>query len=159
MKNITILGATGSIGTQTLDVIRREKEELKLVAISANKSDKKVIEIIKEFKPKYAVLMEENAFKIVEDFCIDNKIDTKVLKGMEGMIYISTLEEVNTVVTSVVGMIGLVPTIKAIESGKDIALANKETLVVAGELVISKAKEHNVNILPVDSEHGAIFNV
>lgn len=157
MKNITILGATGSIGTQTLDVIRREKEELKLVAISANKSYKKVIEIIKEFKPKYAVLMEENAFKIVEDFCIDNKIDTKVLKGMEGMIYISTLEEVNTVVTSVVGMIGLVPTIKAIESGKDIALANKETLVVAGEIVISKAKEHNVNILPVDSEHGAIF--
>ncbi len=77
MKNITILGATGSIGTQTLDVIRREKEELKLVAISANKSYKKVIEIIKEFKPKYAVLMEENAFKIVEDFCIDNKIDTK----------------------------------------------------------------------------------
>lgn len=157
MKNITILGATGSIGTQTLDVIRKEKEELKLIAISANKSYEKVIEIIKEFKPKYAVLMEEHAFKVVEDFCADNKVDTKVLKGMEGMVYISTLDEVNIVVTSVVGMIGLIPTIKAIESGKDIALANKETLVVAGELVISKAKEHNVNILPVDSEHGAIF--
>lgn len=157
MKNITILGATGSIGTQTLDVIKKENEELKLIAISANKSYEKVIEIIKEFKPKYAVLMQQDAFKIVENFCIDNKMDTKVLKGMEGMIYISTLEEVNIVVTSVVGMIGLVPTIKAIESGKDIALANKETLVVAGELVISKAKEHNVKILPVDSEHGAIF--
>ncbi|WP_251860278.1 1-deoxy-D-xylulose-5-phosphate reductoisomerase [Clostridium sp. Marseille-Q2269] len=157
MKNITILGATGSIGTQTLDVIKKENEELKLIAISANKSYEKVIEIIKEFKPKYAVLMQEDPFKIVENFCIDNKMDTKVLKGMEGMIYISTLEEVNIVVTSVVGMIGLVPTIKAIESGKDIALANKETLVVAGELVISKAKEHNVKILPVDSEHGAIF--
>ncbi len=78
MKNITILGATGSIGTQTLDVIRREKEELKLIAVSANKNYKKVIEIIKEFNPKYAVLMEEHAFKVVEDFCIDNKLETKV---------------------------------------------------------------------------------
>lgn len=157
MKNISILGATGSIGTQTLDVIRKSKGEINLIGISANSSVNKIIEIIKEFKPKYVAMMDEESAKSVERFCIENSIDIVVCKGIEGLEAIASLEEIDMVVTSVVGMIGLRPTIKAIEAGKDIALANKETLVVAGELVMKKAKEMGVDILPVDSEHSAIF--
>lgn len=157
MKNISILGATGSIGTQTLDVIRKSNGEINLIGISANSSVNKIIEIIKEFKPKYVAMMDEESAKSVERFCIENSIDIVVYKGIEGLEAIASLEEIDMVVTSVVGMIGLRPTIKAIEAGKDIALANKETLVVAGELVMKKAKEMGVDILPVDSEHSAIF--
>lgn len=157
MKNICILGATGSIGTQTLDVIEREKDKFKLIAVSAKKSYDKIIDIISKFHPEYAVLMEEDSFIKVRDYCNNNNENTKILMGMEGLVYISTLEEVDMVVTSVVGMVGLLPTMKAIEKGKDIALANKETLVVAGEIIMKKAKEMGVSILPVDSEHGAIF--
>ncbi|NMM65687.1 1-deoxy-D-xylulose-5-phosphate reductoisomerase [Clostridium sp. P21] len=157
MKNIAILGATGSIGTQTIQVIRSQKEEFKLVAVSANSSSNKIISIIEEFKPLYAVLMEEHAFNEVKEYCNNKKISTEILFGIEGLNIISTLPEVDTVVTSVVGMIGLVPTLKAIKAGKDIALANKETLVAAGKLVMSEAQKHKINILPVDSEHGAIF--
>ena len=157
MKNISILGATGSIGTQTLDVIRKSKGEINLIGISANSSVNKIIEIIKEFKPKYVAMMDEESAKSVERFCIESSIDIVVYKGIEGLEAIASLEEIDMVVTSVVGMIGLRPTIKAIEAGKDIALANKETLVVAGELVMKKAKEMGVDILPVDSEHSAIF--
>ncbi|MDW8801028.1 1-deoxy-D-xylulose-5-phosphate reductoisomerase [Clostridium sp. A1-XYC3] len=157
MKRITILGATGSIGTQTLEVIRREREKFHLVAVSANNSCKKIIGIINEFNPSYAVLSNEKAYEEVRDYCVNNNLKTKILLGMEGLNTISTLPEVDVVVTSVVGMIGLVPTLKAIEAGKDIALANKETLVVAGKLVISEAEKYNVKILPVDSEHSAIF--
>ncbi len=157
MKNITILGATGSIGTQTLQVIRDEKEKFKVTAVSANTNSYKIIEIIEEFKPLYAVLMDNKAFQEVIEYCSNKKIKTKILSGVEGLNIISTLEEVDLVVTSVVGMIGLVPTLEAIKAGKDIALANKETLVVGGKLVMSEAKKHKVKILPVDSEHGAIF--
>ncbi|MCT8976823.1 1-deoxy-D-xylulose-5-phosphate reductoisomerase [Clostridium sp. CX1] len=157
MKRITILGATGSIGTQTLEVIRKEREKFHLVAVSANNSCKKIIGIINEFNPSYAVLSNEKAYEEVRDYCVNNNLKTKILLGMEGLNTISTLPEVDVVVTSVVGMIGLVPTLKAIEAGKDIALANKETLVVAGKLVISEAEKYNVKILPVDSEHSAIF--
>ena len=157
MKNISILGATGSIGTQTLDVIRKSKGEINLIGISANSSVNKIIEIIKEFKPKYVAMMDEESAKSVDNFCIDNSIDIVVYKGIEGLEAIASLDEIDMVVTSVVGMIGLRPTIKAIEAKKDIALANKETLVVAGELVMKKAKEMGVDILPVDSEHSAIF--
>ena len=157
MKNISILGATGSIGTQTLDVIRKSNGEINLIGISANSSVNKIIEIIKEFKPKYVAMMDEESANTVERFCIENNIDIIVYKGIKGLEAIASLEEIEMVVTSVVGMIGLTPTIKAIEAGKDIALANKETLVVAGELVMKKAKEMGVDILPVDSEHSAIF--
>lgn len=157
MKNISILGATGSIGTQTLDVIRKSNGEINLIGISANSSVNKIIEIIEEFKPKYVAMMDEESARSVEEFSIDNGIDIVVYKGIEGLEAIASLEEIDMVVTSVVGMIGLRPTIKAIEAGKDIALANKETLVVAGELVMKKAKEMGVDILPVDSEHSAIF--
>ncbi|OPJ61804.1 1-deoxy-D-xylulose-5-phosphate reductoisomerase [Clostridium oryzae] len=157
MRNITLLGATGSIGTQTLDVIRRQNEEFKLFAVSANKNWDKLIEIIEEFSPKFAVLMEENAYKKVSNYCRMYNKNTEVLLGMNGLIDISTLEDVDIVVTAVVGMIGIKPTLEAINHGKDIALANKETLVVAGEIIMEAAKKNNVRILPVDSEHGAIF--
>lgn len=157
MKNISILGATGSIGTQTLDVIRNSNEEINLIGITANSSVDKIKEIVKEFKPKYIAMMDENSGNIIEEFCNKEYPDIQVFKGIDGLIKVATLDEIDTVVTSVVGMIGLKPTMAAIEAKKDIALANKETLVVAGELVMNKAKENNVKILPVDSEHSAIF--
>ncbi|MBI6875001.1 1-deoxy-D-xylulose-5-phosphate reductoisomerase [Clostridium aciditolerans] len=157
MRKVSILGATGSIGTQTLDVIRKEKDRFQLTAISANSSWKKVIDIINEFNPTYVVLTEEKAYREVKEYCSNIGKNTKILFGMKGLNTIASLPEVDIVVTSVVGMIGLVPTITAIKSGKDIALANKETLVTGGKLVMSEAKKHNVKILPVDSEHGAIF--
>ena len=157
MKKITILGVTGSIGTQTLDVIRKDINNLSIVGISANTNFDKVIQVIEEFEPKYVAMMDEEAYLKLKRYCKDKKISTEVLQGIEGLNYISTLPEVDIVVTSVVGMIGLVPTMKAISAGKDIALANKETLVAAGALVMEAAKKNNVNILPVDSEHGAIF--
>ena len=157
MKKVTILGVTGSIGTQTLDVIRNDIDNFSILGISANTNWEKIIPIIEEFKPKYVVMMDEDASLKLKNYCRDKNYSTEILKGLDGLNYISTLPEVELVVTSVVGMIGLIPTIKAINAGKDIALANKETLVVAGELVMKAAKENNVNILPVDSEHGAIF--
>ncbi|WP_195999651.1 1-deoxy-D-xylulose-5-phosphate reductoisomerase [Clostridium sp. 1001271B_151109_B4] len=157
MKSISILGATGSIGTQTLDVIRNSGGTINLIGITANSSVDKIKEIIKEFKPKYVGMMELNSAKVIEEFCNENYPEIKVFSGIDGLIKIATLDEIDTVVTSVVGMIGLKPTMAAIEAKKDIALANKETLVVAGELVMNKAKENNVKILPVDSEHSAIF--
>ena len=115
-------------------------------------------DIIKEFKPKYVGMMDEKALQMkLRSYCKKNITNIEVLRGMEGLVKIATLDEIDTVLTSVVGMIGLKPTIKAIEAKKDIALANKETLVVAGEIVMKKAKENNVKILPVDSEHSAIF--
>lgn len=157
ITNICILGATGSIGTQTLDVIRKEKTKFSLIAISANKNYNKAIEIINEFAPKYVVITDYNSYINVEKYCKQNFINIELIFGLDGFNVISTLKEVDIVVNSVVGMIGLAPTLKAIESGKDIALANKETLVVGGRLVISEAYKKNVNILPIDSEHGAIF--
>lgn len=157
MKKLTILGATGSIGTQTLDVIRKDIKNFVIVGVSANTNCEKIIPIIEEFGPKYVVMMDEAASLKLKKYCSLKNYLTEILHGIEGLNYISTLPEVDIVVTSVVGMIGLVPTIKAINAGKDIALANKETLVAAGELVMEAAKKNNVNILPVDSEHGAIF--
>ncbi|WP_066893786.1 1-deoxy-D-xylulose-5-phosphate reductoisomerase [Clostridium nigeriense] len=157
MKKISILGATGSIGTQTLDVIRNSNNEIELVGISANSSVNKIIDIINEFMPKYVAMMEEESAKSIKNYCLENNLNIEVYSGIEGLEKIASLDEIEMVVTSVVGMIGLRPTLKAIESKKDIALANKETLVVAGELVMEKAKENGVEILPVDSEHSAIF--
>lgn len=156
MRKLSILGVTGSIGTQTLDVLRKSSEKLELVGITANTSVKKITEIIEEFNPKYVGMMDKNSAEEIREYCNENNKDIIVLDGIEGLNKIATLDEIDIVVTSVVGMIGLEPTIKAIEAGKDIALANKETLVVAGEIVMKAAKENNVRILPVDSEHSAI---
>lgn len=157
MKNISILGVTGSIGTQTLDIIRNERENFKLLAITANKNYKMIIQIIDEFNPKLVAMMDNSSCDIVKKYCKENNKDIEVLSGIEGLNAAATLEEVNIVVTSVVGMVGLVPTLNAIKKGKDIALANKETLVVGGELVIKEVQNSKVKLLPVDSEHGAIF--
>lgn len=156
MKRITILGSTGSIGTQTLDVVRNNKDKFEVVAISANSSVDLLLEQILEFNPKYvAVYNEESANKLKN--MIPNNIDIEVLSSMEGLVKICQLKEVDIVLTAVVGMIGLVPTMAAIKAKKTIALANKETLVTAGEIVMEEAKKNNVDILPVDSEHSAIF--
>jgi 1-deoxy-D-xylulose-5-phosphate reductoisomerase len=157
MRKISILGATGSIGTQTLDVIRKSNEELKLIGVTANTSIEKVIEIIEEFTPSYVAMMDSRSASIIKNYCRENNKTIEVLVGIEGLNIIASLDEIDIVVTSVVGMIGLEPTMKAIEAKKDIALANKETLVVAGEIVMKAAKENNVKIFPVDSEHSAIF--
>ncbi|WP_018589456.1 1-deoxy-D-xylulose-5-phosphate reductoisomerase [Terrisporobacter glycolicus] len=156
MKKITILGSTGSIGTQTLDVVRKNKDKFEVVAISANSSVDLLLEQILEFNPKYvAVYNEESANKLKN--MIPNNIYIEVLSSMEGLVRICELKEVDIVLTAVVGMIGLVPTMAAIKAKKTIALANKETLVTAGEIVMEEAKKNNVDILPVDSEHSAIF--
>ncbi|MGL4451602.1 MAG: 1-deoxy-D-xylulose-5-phosphate reductoisomerase [Sarcina sp.] len=157
MKNISILGVTGSIGTQTLDVLRFHKGEFNLVAISAHKNVELALETIKEFNPELVCITEEKAFEKLSSIIADENINTRIVYGMEGLIEVATYNEVDIVVTSVVGMIGLRPTIEAIKAKKNIALANKETLVVAGELIMKLAKENGIKILPVDSEHSAIF--
>ena len=157
MKNISILGVTGSIGTQALEVIRDNREEFKLLGISANTSVKKVIEIIKEFNPKIVAMYTKEASEEVKNFCIEYDSSIEVVYGIEGLIKVATIDESDIILTSVVGMIGLVPTLEAIKKGKTIALANKETLVVGGEIVMEEAKKYNAKIIPVDSEHNAIF--
>lgn len=157
MKNISILGSTGSIGTQTLDVVRKNRDEYNVVGVTANTSSSHMIEIIEEFSPSYVAMMDEDSSKVLDEYCKNNNKSIKVLSGIQGLSEVASLDEIDTVVTSVVGMIGLKPTIAAIEKGKNIALANKETLVAAGHIVMKMAKEKGVSILPVDSEHSAIF--
>lgn len=153
-KNISILGSTGSIGTQTLDVIR-EIGGINVCAITANNNIDLLEKQIREFRPELAILMNDDKSEILKGRVKD--CNTKILSGMEGLIAAATYEKSDTVVTSVVGNIGIVPTFEAIKAGKDIALANKETLVSAGELIIKAVKDNGVKIYPVDSEHSAIF--
>ena len=155
MKNIVLLGSTGSIGTQTLDVVRSYKEDLHVVALAAGSSVEKMEQQIREFLPSYAVMWSEEAAKDLKQRVSD--LQVQVLTGMDGLLAISVLPEADVVLTAIVGMIGIRPTIAAIEAGKDIALANKETLVTAGHIIMPLAKKHGVKILPVDSEHSAIF--
>lgn len=158
MKRIAILGSTGSIGTQTLEVVRN-LGNIEVVGLTANNNIDLLESQINEFKPKkVAVKNKKNAYILEQR--LKSNLQTKnieVLAETDGLVQIATLDEIDIVVTSVVGNIGLLPTIKAIQSKKDIALANKETLVAAGKLVIEEAKRYNVNIYPVDSEHSAIF--
>ena len=155
MKNIVLLGSTGSIGTQTLDVVRSYKEDLHVVALAAGSSVEMMEQQIREFLPSYAVMWSEEAAKDLKQRVSD--LQVQVLTGMDGLLAISVLPEADVVLTAIVGMIGIRPTIAAIEAGKDIALANKETLVTAGHIIMPLAKKHGVKILPVDSEHSAIF--
>lgn len=154
MKNIAILGSTGSIGTQTLDVARKN-EDLRVVAVSAGKSVEKLEEQIREFHPLLAAVWDEKAARDLKTRIADT--DTKVVSGMEGLLELASMPESEILVTAIVGMIGIRPTMEGIRAGKDIALANKETLVTAGHLIMSMAKKYGVSILPVDSEHSAIF--
>ena len=156
MRNIAILGSTGSIGTQTLDVIRHN-DDLNLVAISAGSNITMLEEQIREFHPKLAAVWSENNAKLLREMIKDVTPECKVVSGMDGLIEVATVNESDILITAVVGMIGIRPTIAAIEAGKDIGLANKETLVTAGHIIMPLAKEKSVSILPVDSEHSAIF--
>ena len=154
MKNIAILGSTGSIGTQTLDVARKN-EDLRVVAVSAGKSVEKLEEQIREFHPILAAVWDEKAARDLKTRIADT--DRKVVSGMEGLLELASMPESDILVTAIVGMIGIRPTMEGIRAGKDIALANKETLVTAGHLIMPMAREYGVSILPVDSEHSAIF--
>ena len=154
MKKIAILGSTGSIGTQTLEVARNNGD-LEVVSLAAGSNIKKLEEQIREFRPKTAAVWSEEKAKELRAAVRD--LDVRIVSGMDGLIEVCTAPEAEIVVTAIVGMIGIVPTIAAMKAGKDIALANKETLVTAGHIIIPLAKETGVKILPVDSEHSAIF--
>ena len=154
MKYISILGSTGSIGTQTLEVIRNNKE-MKVSALAAGSNIALLEKQIREFSPRLVCVWDEkNAKKLRESI---KELDTVVVSKMEGLIETAIIEEADVVVTAMVGMIGIRPTVAAIKAGKDIALANKETLVTAGHIIMPLAKENKVKILPVDSEHSAVF--
>jgi len=153
-QNISILGSTGSIGTQTLEVAR-EYKGIKIKAISANSNIKLLEEQAREFKPELVAVADEQQAKKLKVMLADT--DIKVLGGAEGLLEAATINNADTVVTAVVGISGLAPTIEAIKSKKNIALANKETLVTGGHIVTELAKENGIKILPVDSEHSAIF--
>ena len=152
-KNLCILGSTGSIGTQTLDVVR--KLGIKVSALTAATDVDTIEAQIREFKPELAVMYDENAAKDLRSRIADTS--TKVKSGMEGLMEAAVIENADTVLNSVVGMVGLKPTLAAINAGKNIALANKETLVTGGKLVMDAVAKNNVNMYPVDSEHSAIF--
>ena len=154
MKNIAILGSTGSIGTQTLEIVR-EQDGLRVVALAAGKNVGLMEKQIREFHPLIACMWDDKAAGEVKAAVADT--DTKVVCGMDGLLEIAVMPQAQILVTAIVGMIGIRPTIAPIESGKDIALANKETLVTAGHIIMPLAKEKGVSILPVDSEHSAIF--
>ena len=154
MKKIAILGSTGSIGTQTLDVVRANKD-IQVLGISAGRNILKLEEQVREFHPRLVAVWDEQSAKDLKVRIAD--LPVEVVSGMEGLLQLARMEETDILVTAVVGMIGIRPTMEAIQAGKDIALANKETLVTAGRLIMSLAKEKGVQILPVDSEHSAIF--
>ncbi len=155
MKNIAILGSTGSIGTQTLEVVQSNAEELSVVALAAGTSVDLMERQIREFHPLVAAMWSEEAAADLRVRVAD--LPVKIVAGMEGLLEIAQMPESDVLVTAIVGMIGIRPTIAAIRAGKDIALANKETLVTAGHIIMPLAKECGVSILPVDSEHSAIF--
>lgn len=153
MKKITILGSTGSIGTQALDIIKSNKEQFKVIALTAGKNIQLLRKQIIEFQPKIAVVAEEkDAIELKKELK-----NIEILWGTEGLITVAQESESHMVLNALVGMIGLQPTYYAIKAGKDIALANKETLVVGGHLIMEAVKQHKVKLLPVDSEHSAIF--
>lgn len=154
MKQIAILGSTGSIGTQTLEVVR-ENGDIQVLAMAAGNNIVLLEQQIREFRPKLVAVWSEEKAKELRDRIKDT--ETEVMWGMDGLIAVSVYKDVEILVTAIVGMIGIRPTIEAIKAGKHIALANKETLVTAGHIIMPLAKEYGVSILPVDSEHSAIF--
>ena len=154
MKNVSVLGSTGSIGKQTLEVAAANPDKIKIRALAAHTSDVLLEEQINIFQPDIAALSDEAAAERLKKRYTGK---TKILAGEAGLLEVAAFSEVDTVLASMVGYAGLRPTLAAIEHGKDIALANKETLVAAGSIVMSAVAEHNVTLLPVDSEHSAIF--
>ena len=155
MKKIGILGSTGSIGTQTLDIVRKYPGRLQVTALAAGSNVKLLEEQIREFKPRFAVMWSEESAADLRSRTAD--LDIAIVCGMDGLLELAGLPEMDILVTAIVGMIGIQPTIEAIKAHKDIALANKETLVTAGHIIMPLAEENGISILPVDSEHSAIF--
>ena len=154
MKNISIIGSTGSIGTQSLDIVRAN-DDLNVVALAAGSNTVLLEKQAREFKPDIIGIWDEDKAKELRVAL--SEFDIRIVSGMDGLIEIATYVKADIVITAIVGMIGIRPTVEAIKAGKDIALANKETLVTAGHIIMPLAKEYNVRILPVDSEHSAIF--
>ena len=152
MKNLSILGSTGSIGTQTLDIVKNNPDEFKIIGLTTNKNIDLLKKQVNEFKPEAVAVMDEN--KADE---LKKEVDVNVYSGIDGIIKVGILNGTDTVVNSLVGSIGVKPTVEAIKNKKNIALANKETLVTAGSVVMEEVKKNNVNLMPIDSEHSAIF--
>lgn len=158
MKRIAVLGSTGSIGTQTLEIVRERKGEFEVVALAAGSSIDLLEQQIIEFAPKVASLTkEEDARELKNRLSLKNVNSTEVVYGMDGLIACATESSADMTVNAVVGMIGILPTIAAIKAGKDIALANKETLVTAGHIIMPLVEQYKIKLLPVDSEHSAVF--
>ena len=157
IKNISILGSTGSIGCSTLDVISRFPERFKVVGLSACENIDRLEQQIRRYKPSVVSLTNEKHASVLKEKC--KTLDVDILSGVEGLIRVSTHPEAGIVVSAIAGSAGLIPTLAAVKAGKTIALANKETMVMAGEIVVREANEKKAKILPVDSEHSAIFQV
>jgi 1-deoxy-D-xylulose-5-phosphate reductoisomerase len=155
MKKISLLGSTGSIGVNTLDVVERNPESFQVVAMSAGSHVDLLAEQIRKFKPKVATLFDTTKIADLKERVAD--LDVEIVPGKEGSNTVATLAEADVVVSGVVGSAGLVPAMQALKAGKNLALANKETLVIAGELVLKEAEKSNSQIIPIDSEHSAIF--
>lgn len=157
MKNLTVLGSTGSIGTQALDIVRDHPDELKIRALSANKNIDLLYSQILEFSPEFVCVYEKESAFLLDGRLRAAGLDIPVKSGMDGLCEAAAFSKSDMVLTAVVGMVGIRPTLEAIHAGKDIALANKETLVCAGHIIMEEARRCHVHIYPVDSEHSAIF--
>lgn len=157
VKRISILGSTGSIGTSTLEVVSLFPDRFKVVGLTAGENIDKIESQIRRFKPSIVSLASEKAAKELRERCMN--LNVEVLSGMEGLIRISTIPEADIIVSAIAGSAGLIPTFAAVKAGKTIALANKETMVMAGEIITQEADERGVELLPIDSEHSAIFQV
>ena len=157
MKKISLLGSTGSIGTNVLDVIERNPEKFQILSMSAGSNVDLFAKQIRKFKPRVVALFDTKKIPTLKEQIAD--LDIEILSGEEGTIAVATLPEADVVVSGVMGSAGLLPAIHALKAGKNLALANKETLVIAGELVLREAKKTNSQIIPIDSEHSAIFQV
>ncbi len=157
MIGVTILGSTGSIGTNTLDVIARHSESYQVIALTANSQVERMFAQCSEFKPKYAVMVDDAAAAALESQLKSAGLDTEVLVGTDGLVSVASLPEVDCVMAAIVGAAGLLPTLAAARASKRILLANKEALVMSGQIFMDEVKKHNAVLLPVDSEHNAIF--
>lgn len=157
MQTITILGATGSIGCNTLDVIARHPDRFRVFAITANHNVETLIEQAKTFAPRYAVIADENKFEHAKALANEQQLSTEILCGEEALSFVASAQSVDSVMAAIVGAAGLLPTMAAVKAGKRVLLANKESLVMSGELFIQAAKACQAEIIPIDSEHNAIF--
>ena len=155
MKTIVILGSTGSIGTNTLDIVDRFPEEFRVVGLTAGSNDEKLEAQIRRFKPRVVALSDTAAAARLQERCED--LPVEILSGQEGLIQVACASEAELVISAIVGGAGLVPTLAAIRNGTQVALANKEPMVMAGKLMQDEARRHGIRIFPVDSEHSAIF--